>query len=416
VLVLHADGEGLRIRTHLPEVAVEYHEPGPRPPATLPLPVEALADCEGRNETAVRVEGVGADAVRVRWDDAGLPQVRDYQAADLDKLPPFPDGPARFAPLAGGCLKALDAVAQCVAREGVRFALQRLQLRGGKGEVIATDGRQLLVQGGFNFPWKEDVLVPAVGVFACRELPPEGPVSVGKTDTHVGIRSGSWTFHLAIDTAGRFPAVDQVIPVRGGGGTTCKLSPEDAALLLRALPRLPGRGEGDEPVTVDLNGRPVIRTRGEGHHQAVEVVLKDSAVTGPAVRFVSNRRHLAHALQLGFGTLQVAGPERPVVCRDGTRTYLWVPLDPKGAVPPQPEALQVRTAARQPAGVKPRPVRARRGRPEPTGVPSADGPGAMTPAESAVERPRSPWAWLKRLAGLAALVRDQRRREQQDGP
>ena len=37
------------------------------------------------------------------------------------------------------------------------YPLGNLQLRGRAGEIIATDGHQLLLQGGFHFPWPEDV-------------------------------------------------------------------------------------------------------------------------------------------------------------------------------------------------------------------------------------------------------------------
>src|SRR5207249_213544 len=97
------------------------------------------------------------------------------------------------------------------------YAITRLQLRGAAGRVVATDGRQLLVQEGFTFPWTPDVLVPALGVFGCRELPPDAPVTVGRTEKHVGVRVGPWTFLLAIDADGRFPAAEQAIPTRTAG-------------------------------------------------------------------------------------------------------------------------------------------------------------------------------------------------------
>src|SRR5262249_31125321 len=163
-------------------------------------------------------------------------------------------------------------------REGVRFAVQNLQLRGARGALVATDGRQLLVQEGFPFPWREDVLVPALGAFGCRELPQDAPVSVGKTDTHVCVEVRPWTFHLALTKAGRFPDVEHAIPARTGSVTTCRLSPEDAAFLAKALPRLPGRGDDHEPVTVDCNGRLAVRARAEGQERVTELVLSRSEV------------------------------------------------------------------------------------------------------------------------------------------
>src|SRR5439155_13962763 len=97
----------------------------------------------------VTLENSGAGAVQARWNDAGVPQVRAYAAPDPEQLPPFPAEPAAFTGLEAGFLQALDAAGHTAAREQVRYALSRLQLRGSRGEVVATDGRQVLIQGGF---------------------------------------------------------------------------------------------------------------------------------------------------------------------------------------------------------------------------------------------------------------------------
>ena len=48
--------DGLRVRASHPEVAVEYHLPGPRPTEVLALPGAALDDFEGGKESAVTLE------------------------------------------------------------------------------------------------------------------------------------------------------------------------------------------------------------------------------------------------------------------------------------------------------------------------------------------------------------------------
>ena len=156
-LVLHADPDGLRVRAQVPDVAVEYHQPGPRPPNTLALPSEALADFEGARDSDVTLEKVGEEAVQARWEDAGLPQVRDYRAVDPATLPPLPEPTGELTPVGPGFLSALHEAARTAAREGVRFRVQKVQLRGGRGDVVGTDGRQLLIQGWIALPWKEDL-------------------------------------------------------------------------------------------------------------------------------------------------------------------------------------------------------------------------------------------------------------------
>jgi hypothetical protein len=148
--------------------------------------------------------------------------------------------PTKWTPSEPGLLKALDDAAHSAARENVRFAMSRLQLRGGRGEIIGTDGKLLLVQNGLSLPWKEDVLVPALRVFAAAELPP-GPMSLSKTDTHIWLRVGPWTFGLTIDKDGRYPDVSCVIPAKVSNATTCRLTPEDDTFLSQTLSPPAGR-------------------------------------------------------------------------------------------------------------------------------------------------------------------------------
>ncbi len=358
-LMLHAGKDGLRIRAHHPEVAVEFHQPGTRPPDQIALPAEALDDFEGRKDDAVTLVTTEPGTVQARWDDSGVPQVREYAAPDPQKLPPFPKEPRKLFPVDAAILKALDDAAQTAAKEGVRFAVQKLQLRGGTGDIVATDGKQLLIQGNYALPWKDDVLVPATAIFACRELPPDGPVAIGKMDKHVCVRVGPWTFFLTIDKDARFPDARAVIPAANGSATTCWLTPEDAVFLLKALPRLPGRDDDNAPLTLDLNGHIAVRAKADGQSRPTEVVLSRSEVVGTAARFVSNRLYLTRAVALGFTEFRVTKPDVPVVCGEKYRTYLWMPLGKDGALPPSDDALHITSAGDEPATQPPKKERRR---------------------------------------------------------
>ena len=401
-LVLHADKEGLRVRAHQLDIAVEYHQPGSRPVETLALPGQILDDVEGARDTVVRLEKNGDDNVQAKWDDGAVPQVRDYQVLDLANLPPFPEAPKKLVAMEADFLTALHEASRTAAPASVRFAVQKVQLRGSKGEVIGTDGRQLLIQGGFTFPWKEPVLVPATMVFGCTELPHDAPVAVGSTDTHVCLRVGSWTLHLTIDKESRFPQVDRVIPPLAGVLTTCRFSSEDAAFLVKALPRLPGQGDEHEPVTVDLNGQVTVRARGEGQEQITELVLNRSPVTGPPVHFVCNRHYLARAAQLHLAELVVSQPTVPIVCRDERRTYLWVPLDPKTALLPGENTLRIFSNGKE--AVVPSPQHERRDLPvtKPQTNGNGNGPSANPTAGRSSEPAREETA--ANSIGIGALI------------
>lgn len=340
-VMLQAGTDGLRIRLHHRDCGAEYHQPGSLPSEVLILPLEAFARFEGRSDSPVSLERTEQGMIRAQWQDGIVPQLADYEAGDPEKLTPFPDLPEQMLPNGPGLWKALADATQSAAREGLRYALDRLQLRGHTGTMVATDGRQLLLQKGFRFPWTEDVLLPSSPVFACPELPDDLPVSVGRTPTHIHFQAGSWTLLFAIDAQGRYPNAEQVLPALKGPFTRWRIDPADAAFLAHTLPRLPVRQEDGAPVTVDLNGQAVVRARATGQSRATEVLLARSEAAGPPVRFAINRRFLARALQLGLTEVSVVKPDAPLLAQDERRQLVIMPLGPDLVLPPQEDAVHV---------------------------------------------------------------------------
>ena len=81
----------------MPDLAVECLLPGTdRPEASIALPLDALADFEGRDDTPVVLEAAAPGRTVVRWEDRGIPQTREYAVPELAGLPPFPEPPADF--------------------------------------------------------------------------------------------------------------------------------------------------------------------------------------------------------------------------------------------------------------------------------------------------------------------------------
>jgi hypothetical protein len=221
--------------------------------------------------------------------------------------------------------------------------------------------------------------VPRVAAFGSREL--AGPVSVGRTKTHVAVRAGPWTVLLSIDSSGRYPHAEDVIPKTRANTARLQVSPEDAALLIRVLPELPGRDDDQAPITLDLGQPPAVRGRDEQGGAAQEAVLAGSSVSGPALQLCMDRRYLRRALQLGFREVQANG-DRPLVCRDERRIYLWMPLAAQRALPPPGKAAPV--PAPEPA---PTPSPERRTDPMPTPPTNGQGPpegrdGATPPSNN----------------------------------
>ena len=216
------------------------------------------------------------------------------------------------------------------------------------GAIVATDGRQILIQGGFDFPWAGDVLVRRSPLFACQELPRDQPVSIGRTDTHVVLRVGPWTIFLEIQTDVRFPDVDQVFPGPAPRPPGCASTPATPRSWLDALGRLPGADELQRPATLDLNGRIAVRARAADQDAVTELVLARSRYTGTPVRLQTNR--------------DVPGPGDPAgvrrgrdrrrrlargLPRSGRDVLAWQPLSKDSAIEPADDVIRIESAHRQ---------------------------------------------------------------------
>jgi hypothetical protein len=331
--------DGTRLRFMQPDIGIEYHHLAPTKAASLTLPVNALADCEGNGKGTVQLQALPNGHVEVRWDQAGIPQVRNYPKRESPTAP-FPAWPKRDSANDPSLLQALEVAMQIPTGDSGRLALNCIQMRGGKGDVVATDGRQLLIQGGFQFPWKEALLVPRTPVFTARELPQGEAVRVARTATDVLFRVGDWTISLRIDSMARFPNVDSAIPSFDQVITRWSIPDEEVPALVKILDDLPAAKESTAPVTLDLAKRVAIRARAEEEKTCTEVAVPSSSVQGKAVRIATNRRFVQQALKLGFRTFQIVAPDKPIMCQDGKRLYVWVPLHPESVLAQQSQAAR----------------------------------------------------------------------------
>jgi hypothetical protein len=342
-VVFDAGPDGLHVRLHHYEVCAEYHQPGALAPESFVVPLETLADFEGRKKDLVTLEGTSAGLLQVRWQDGVVPQVRDYPQLDRGHLPKFPARAEETIATDPAILKALVDAAQTTTNDTAKFALDHIQLRGAGGQIVASDRQQLLVQSGFQFGWTEDVLIPAFGLAALRDLPQAPSASIGKTATHVTLICGDWTLHFPINTKGTFPETESVIPSLIGPITRARLDAGDGEFLAQAMPRLPGKEIENSPVTLDLNGQLLVRTPPSDDGRLTELLLANSEVTGKALRFGVDRRFVTHALALGFNEICVIHPDKPIVFRDEKRKFVVMPLE-KFATGPSDKANRISSA------------------------------------------------------------------------
>jgi len=339
--------KGLRIRAVSSTAAVEFHDPSPVETATACIPFELLSECEGPKHDTVVLFPKPDGQVEARWENGRIPVIRQYHCeltADA-----FPAIPAELLESSPSLLKAIAEAVEVTDQQSSRYALGHVLLDGSKGHIGATDGRQLLLQSGFQFPWQDEVLVPGSSVFGCKELAGYESVSLSKSDTNVVFRIGPWTLAFPIPKDARFPRLDDIIPPHHSARTVLTIPQPDRAFLADTITRLPGNGESNAPVTVDLNGSVAIRSKADGG-RPTELVLTQATREGEEVRISSNRLYLQRAARLGFDKLYFFGDEDKIVAHDDRRDYLWMPLSKDGIVKPSSDCLQIES----PPGFGPR--------------------------------------------------------------
>lgn len=316
------------------------------PFAPFAVSLEAFKTCAGRSDDPVTFCPEG-DQITLHWTDRGIPQQQTFAGEPLPET--FPGVPETWSGNPPELLGAMQAAGETTDAEATRYGLNCVQLRGEKGRIAATDSRQLLVQTGYAFPWNEDVLVPQSAFFGCAEIPRDQPVTIGRTEEHVLFRTGAWTLWLPIEKAARYPNIDAVVPAPGTEVTTVALAEADARFLGPALARLPvDRNDFHRCVTVDLNGHVAIRSRLGPDSRPTELILGRSRWTGLPLRFGTDRKFLARAMQLGFRELSLISPEAPVCCRDGRRRYVWMLLEGQDCLPASDDCVRIDSAAAEP--------------------------------------------------------------------
>ncbi len=220
VVASHAD---LRLRGVMPDVTIELKLPGSSQEESIRIPFEALADFEAKSDATVTLVKSPGGMV-ASWDDGRIPQRKSYTLAEsANEQLTVPEVDWSTAAVVPGLVQALGHAKQCLATDNVRYATDKIQLQGERGTINATDGRQALIQSGFAFPWKEDLLIPGLELFACRELLPDLPATVAKGKNRIAIQVGDWTIYLVFDTQGRFPDIGAVVPHLTASASTLRL-------------------------------------------------------------------------------------------------------------------------------------------------------------------------------------------------
>jgi hypothetical protein len=379
LVLAQSDGQTLTVQACGPDVAVRHTTALAGPTGTMAFRATVLAQVEGKTDDPAALDEIAPGQGRASWADGGAPQGVEFDTADPTRLPELPRMPPRLSAVPRSFLAALGEASRVAAKESTRFAICHVQLRGKTGQIVATDGRQMLIQGGFQLPWDDTVLVPRLPLLDLPAVSLSDPAGLARTGDHLILRVGNWAFWLVLDTNGRFPVVEDAIP-RERGGSRLFLDPRDAAFLVAALPKLPGRDDEHAPVTIDFGTPPAVRARAGQDGPATEVVLARSESGGAPLRVATNRQYLLRSAALGMETIQAYRPDVPLVSTAADRTYVWMALDKSDVIPSGKDVQRLPSAEEVPQSPEDLPTERRR---TAMPLPPSNGhpPGDRTPPE-----------------------------------
>jgi len=332
--------QGYRLQVLSRDLAIEYSASVPGSEFTLRLPFDALDACAGRGDERVTFDVAGGDRVTIRWTDQGVPRCSEFSQPP-ETSDSFPTPPVTLVMSHPALWTALGHAVECTDDLASRYALACLNLCGAAGRIEATDGRRALVQTGYRLGWEENLLVPGNKLLGYAEIAPSESIEIGRTEDWVSLRFDRWVIQLRIQKEARFPNIEQVIPNPEFARSRLELSVVDADFLRTTLSHMPCDDAVHRPVTLDLNGQVLIRSREPSSPCPVEVDLRASKLEGDPITLNSDRRYLEHALRLGFRRIAFHAPNSPALAIDERRQFLWAVLDKGSAIPRHENAQRI---------------------------------------------------------------------------
>ena len=208
-LVLRAEGGQLRAQHRYCDLAVEYVEPGNyRPAASRRHPARRPGRLRGpgRHARRPRVRRPGPDRRPVGGPrHPAEPRVRPHHA----RRPRWSRCPALPATWASNPAELLDGPGRGdrdqhrPTRPGTPSTASSSRAAAARSSP-PTAGNCWSAPASAS-PGPSDLLIKGSPIFACRALPRDQPVEVGRTDTHVVFRVGPWTICLRDPEGGPVP-------------------------------------------------------------------------------------------------------------------------------------------------------------------------------------------------------------------
>lgn len=331
------------------------------PDTRLLVPFEVLTTCAGTSDEPVVLEPQSKSRATAHWSDAEGWRVLPVELLVPGKQHELPELPV-LAPVKPELLAALHECGRTTARDDGRFTLSRVQVRGSTGTVIGTDGRTALLWAGFEVPFADDALVPALTVFGTKPLAGATPVRVGRTAESLVVSAGPWAVWLPADTKAKYPDVPAVVP--RSAPTAIEIDPRDADALCAALPQLPGAEHELRPVTLAVTSDSRACARAASDGTVKSLALARSTVRGPTVQIAFDRRAVLRALALGCRTVRLVARDKPATFAASNCTFVVAALSADIVVPDTAElVLATKPQLDRRAPMKPDPAAPARGDP-----------------------------------------------------
>ena len=300
---IDAEGKTARLTgTSIDQTAVyeiTVAEPVPAPVSVL-IPIDALqAVLKTAQGPEIEIQP-GKDAVTLTATVAGQNIGRRVETSDIKDWPELAV-PADTKPVEPSFLPSLRQALMFASTDDSRPLLKSayLDVDAKKGHrIVATDSRRLSVFPCGILPLAESAIVPSTRFLNWSKL--EGETRIGTSKGVFTLRCVPWTY-TAKTVEGQYPRWSQVVSAYGGD-RTLELSPEDAVMLIKALPGLPAYDNSHEAVVLHMDGNAVrVFSRQDSKSPESAVRLESSRHEGKGVFSIGlNREFFRDALQAGF--------------------------------------------------------------------------------------------------------------------
>ena len=290
-------------------------------PFTIPWPI--IKQIAKKWEGIVEID-ISDDTVNVRWDEYGIPQRKSFNKEE-PRDPCILPVPERFEVDALQLYDGIVAAFPYTDPDAQRYALGGVALNGSNSTIAATDGRQMMIQSGYTFPWKENVVCPASKIFTSKELRSLGDtVSIGLVDGWLCFQVGHVTFQLR-EADGKFPNVESIW-VDNEGEQWVNLNPADVKFVLKRLGDMPGKEEGSSPVVLVFDDHVSIRGYDTEQNARTDLRLTNSSYNGPPLQDTLNREYLKQALALGIDMISLSPNHSPIRAQSESKRVMIMPL------------------------------------------------------------------------------------------